>query len=454
MSVEFFKDCGPVSIKMNRGIFIVASTSDGSNSAAVSLGENDQNLLQEGLRTLIGAFALNSLLEYKLIGTRSLVSVCDELLLRRRSRVSKAVFREAPCDLIYNSEDGKTRVSKEKTRVLIADDSSTIRRLLERLLASDPDIEVVASAALPSQVEDLIIKHRPHVITLDLHMPEMNGVTLLKKILPKYLIPTVIISSISMEEGPMVLEALENGAVDYIQKPSVDQLDQLGPMILEKIKAAALVKVKSRGLTTATQGRTGNFTNHSGLIAIGSSTGGTEALKEILTRLPAHIPAIVITQHIPPGFSRAFAERMNQLCPFEVKEAEDGDEICPDRVLIGAGGTQFTITRKKGKLFAQVTDEPPVNRHKPSVDVLFKSVSVLSANNAICVILTGMGADGAKGLLECRNAGARTIAQDEESCVVFGMPREAIRLGGAEKVCTLLDIPEELRKLSNRQKVA
>ena len=252
------------------------------------------------------------------------------------------------------------------------------------------------------------------------------------------------------------MEALENGAIDYIQKPSYEALDQTAPLIIEKIKIASQVKLKRRNpeVTVARRLDAKAFDFHT-VIAMGSSTGGTEALKEILIRLPESIPPIVIVQHIPAVFSLAFAKRMNELCPFEVKEAEDGDEVISNRVLIAPGGRQMKLDAKTGNLKVTINDGAPVNRHKPSVDVLFDSAAEILGGNALGVILTGMGTDGARGMLKMKNAGARTVAQDEASCVVFGMPREAIRMGGAMEVKPLLEIPELLvRWLSTKKRAA
>lgn len=363
-------------------------------------------------------------------------------------------------EVIYLPKTGKLQVEKDitatpiteiktKTKVLIVDDSPTIRKLLSKLFSESSDFEVVGATELPSQVEGLIQKNKPDVITMDVHMPEMDGVTLLKKLLPKYRIPTVMITSISKEEGNTIMTALENGAVDYIQKPSIQELPLVGPSILEKVKMASKVKVSAvqaqaeiSKLTTIVRSK--KAIDQKTIIAIGSSTGGTEALKEVLIRMPEHIPPILIVQHIPPVFSLAFANRLNEMCPFEVKEAQDGDEVIADRVLIAPGGKQMKVVNRSGKLIVQCTDDEPVNRHKPSVDYLFDSVAKVIGKNAIGVILTGMGADGAKGMLQMRSQGSKTIAQDEQSCVVFGMPKEAIKIGAAQEICNLVKIPDKL----------
>ncbi|MGK5085877.1 chemotaxis response regulator protein-glutamate methylesterase [Bdellovibrionota bacterium FG-1] len=369
-------------------------------------------------------------------------------------------------EVFFYSQTGRARVSKAELqaaesstqpsgpiKVMIVDDSKTIRDLMTRILSSDPMVHVVATAESAEAAEPLIGQHRPHVITLDIHMPGMDGVTFLKKYLPQYPIPTVMISSISMEEGPMVLSALEAGAVEYIQKPSFDQLKALAPVIIEKIKSAAGAKVTVGGRSSAAGARNAisgmGEMDSSRVIAIGSSTGGTEALRVLMEGLPDKIPPIVIVQHIPPIFSKAFAMRMNDLFRFEVLEASDGDLVIPNRVLIAPGGKQMSLKRVKsdGTIRIVIDDSPPVNRHKPSVDVLLDSVVKELGKSAVGVILTGMGADGAKGLLKMRDAGSNTIAQDEASCVVFGMPREAIRLGGAETVAPLDQIASKLVRL-------
>lgn len=339
----------------------------------------------------------------------------------------------------------------ERIRVMIVDDSVTIRKLLLSIFSSDPGLEVVAATGHPLEVEGLIAKFRPQVITLDIHMPEMDGLTLLKRFHPRFPIPTVLITSIRKEEGLTVLEALEHGAVDYIQKPTLEALDQVAPLMIEKIKIAAAVKSKARApqkpaLVQRLLAPRG-LPSEGGLIVMGSSTGGTEALKEILIRLPEQIPPILIVQHIPAVFSLALANRLHSLCPFEVKEAQDGDEVRANRVLLAPGGQQMQLVHaaKGGGRVVRLDDSQAVNRHKPSVDVLFHSVlQAHDPKRVLGVLLTGMGADGAQGLLALKQKGAKTVAQDEASSVVFGMPKVAIGLGAALEVKPLLEIPELL----------
>lgn len=342
-----------------------------------------------------------------------------------------------------------------KIKVLIVDDSPTIRKILEKIFALDPELEVVASVGLPSQVEAAIEKHRPHVVTLDIHMPEMNGVELLQRYMPKYRVPTVMISSISVEEGPLVLSALEAGAVDYIQKPGAQEIESVAPFILLKVKTAARASLQKAAPRSAARIAVESAQiNLSRLVAIGSSTGGTEALKEVFLRLPKEIPPIVVVQHIPAVFSKAFADRMNQLCPFEVLEGRDGMVAQPGRVIIAPGGTQMRLKRVGAAYHVIVEDAPPVNRHKPSVDVLMNSVAELCGADAVGVILTGMGADGAKGLLAMKEAGAYTLGQDEKTCVVYGMPQAAFKLGATHKMVPLYEVADAIVAALLRKKRA
>lgn len=403
----------------------------------------------------------------KIVGPGPLVEQAAKALGARFTRGIEKRPRDGALELLFYPENGRIRVAPiieknepkkadSKTKVLIVDDSKTIRNLLEKILGAEPTIEIVGSVERPSLVEAAIQKNRPDVITLDIHMPEMDGVALLKKLLPKHPIPTVMISSISMEEGPMVLSALEAGAVDYIQKPTFDQIATVAPLIVEKVKSAASAKVhvptpRVSGPLAPKRAKSSVKTQfdlrEESLVAIGSSTGGTEALRQVLTQLPSEIPPIVIVQHIPPVFSKAFANRMNELCPFEVKEAEDGDAVVPNRVLIAPGGTQMSLVRSGQGFIAKVDPSAgPVNRHKPSVDVLFDSVAQLVGARAIGVILTGMGADGAQGLLRMREKGARTVGQDEASCVVYGMPQAAFKIGAVEEQLSLGRIADGIMK--------
>lgn len=349
-------------------------------------------------------------------------------------------------------------VSKpKKTRVFIVDDSKTIQTLLVKIFKKNPRIEVVGVASDPIEAMEKLQTLSVDVITLDINMPRMSGIQFLEVFLPKKPLPIVLISSLSMSDGGAVLKGLELGAVDYIQKPRFEDLEQEASVICDKIVSAGNIAHKfiSKGGFSPVSGSGKNLEFEKDIfLAIGASTGGTEAIKSLLTNLPTNIPPTVIVQHIPPVFSKAFADRVNGLCPFLVKEAEDGEELSKNKVLIAPGGKQMKVRKAYGKFYIQITDDPPVNRHRPSVDYLFNSVAKNIKSKAIGVILTGMGEDGAKGLLEMREAGSHTVAQDEESCVVFGMPREAIKMGAAEKVESLEDIPSVLARFGVKKNAA
>lgn len=395
---------------------------------------------------------------FKAIGSPGFVAALSSWVAKKNWKVSNSVLRKGKFEVAYEAVSGKLRVSKEsvevvknsKVKVLIVDDSPTIRNILKQVFQVDPDLEIVAMAETPSQVEDLIVKHKPDVMTLDIHMPEMTGVELLRKLMPKYHIPTVMISSISKEEGPEVLEALSIGAIDYIQKPSLEGLDQVAKEMRESIKNAAKANV-ARPLAVKTFS-SDTFDRKDMLIAIGSSTGGTEALKVLFECLPQEIPPVLVVQHIPAVFSKALAERLNDLCPFEVKEAVDGDAVKSNRVLIAPGGKQMSVIPSAKGLVVKINDDAPVNRHKPSVDYMFDSLTKLENQEVFAVILTGMGADGARGMKALHSLGARTIAQDKETSVVYGMPREAVALGAAEHELPLHKIAAKLAQFSKEKK--
>ncbi len=390
----------------------------------------------------------------KLVGLPEAVDFAKKIFSRH------AIFIQSECtskseliEIFFHTDTGRLRLRETgalekkpeivtkvlKKRVLIVDDSRTIRQLLSAIIGKDTELEVVGMAERPSQVEELIRTLKPDVMTLDINMPEMDGVTLIEQLLPKYPIPTVMITALSMEDGNQVLRALELGAVDYIQKPSLNQIQDVESKIREKIKVAATARVRNNTqiqtrVRSPLQFSTSLIGESMPLIAIGASTGGTDAIRVLLQGLPERIPPIVIVQHIPAVFSLAFAKRLNDLCPFEVSEAKDGDEVKAGRVLIAPGGFQMTVVKKGGSLVVEVKEGDTVSGHKPSVDVLFHSVAKYSKGFSIGALLTGMGSDGAKGLLAMRQGGSRTIVQDEASCVVYGMPAVAVRLGGAEVI--------------------
>lgn len=335
-------------------------------------------------------------------------------------------------------------------RVLIVDDSALMRELLTEILSSDSDIEVIGSAADPFIARDLIKLHQPNVLTLDVEMPRMDGLTFLEKLMRAYPLPVVMISSLTEKGCETTLRALSLGAIDYIPKPKLSVASgtlELSREIVAKVKAAAGARIIQR---TAVHGAAvptiqSNFSQLKGsqkIIAVGASTGGTEALKEFLEPLPADFPAIAIVQHMPEKFTAQFARRLDSLCKISVKEAADGDRLLVGHALVAPGNHHMELVRTGTEYSVRVTQAEPVNRHRPSVDVLFNSCATHAGPNAIGVILTGMGADGARGLLAMRKAGAFTIAQDESTSVVFGMPKEAIACGGAQEVYPLPKISQ------------
>jgi two-component system chemotaxis response regulator CheB len=343
----------------------------------------------------------------------------------------------------------------QKLRVLIVDDSAIVRKIFSEVLSREPDLEVVGTAPDPYVARDKIVQTRPDVITLDVEMPRMDGLTFLKKIMHYHPLPVIIVSSLTPRGGKMALQALELGAVEVLAKPgSAFSVGDLGVELAEKIRAAAHIRFDARKF----QGDTSNQAppkvtplaqTTDKIIAIGASTGGTEAIKEVLVRLPQNTPGMVIVQHMPPKFTTAFAERLNQQCAMEVKEAQDGDAVITGRALLAPGNYHMLLKRSGARYFVQVKTGPPVHHQRPSVDVLFNSAALSGGANVIGVILTGMGADGADGLLAMKERGAYTIAQDEASSVVFGMPREAIKRGATHKVLPLTRIPEEIRRVLN-----
>jgi two-component system chemotaxis response regulator CheB len=340
-----------------------------------------------------------------------------------------------------------------KIRVLIVDDSAIVRKMLAEALASEPDMEVVGTAPDPFVARDKIVSLRPDVITLDIEMPRMDGLTFLKKIMKFHPLPVIIISSLAQSSSQAALEALQCGAVEVLAKPggpySVGELKHDLPHKVRAAAQARICKPKAQ-LAAPVSPPTPAFSSASDstVIAIGASTGGTEALREVLTGLPANMPGILVVQHIPPVFSLAFANRLDNLCRLHVKEAADGDRLTPGLVLIAPGNFHMTLRQTGGQYSVRVQDGPRVCYQRPSVDVLFDSVAQAAQGDAIGAILTGMGSDGAQGLLKMKRAGARTLAQDEASCVVFGMPREAIRMGAVDRIAPLDRVAEELTALS------
>jgi two-component system chemotaxis response regulator CheB len=342
-------------------------------------------------------------------------------------------------------------MSAERVRVLIVDDSAVVRQTLRAVLDSDPEIEVLATASDPFVAADRIAEQVPDVITLDIEMPRMDGLTFLKKIMSQHPIPVVICSSLAEEGAQSTLRALEYGAVEIIAKPRIGTkqfIEDSHIEICNAVKAAAkarlnnlrpsyTVEPKLNADCILSQGTHAMAETTEKVVTIGASTGGTEALKAILEALPADTPGIVIVQHMPELFTRAFATRLDGLCAITVKEAVTNDSIIRGQALIAPGNHHILLKRSGARYYVEIKDGPLVCRHRPSVDVLFRSAARYAGRNAVGVILTGMGDDGARGMLEMKKAGAATIAQDEASCVVFGMPNEAVKLGGVDRVLTL-----------------
>jgi two-component system chemotaxis response regulator CheB len=331
-----------------------------------------------------------------------------------------------------------------KTRVLIVDDSAIVRRVLTDMLSGQPDIEVIATAPDPYVARDKILELKPDVLTLDLEMPRMDGISFLRRLMHFHPLPVVVISSIAESGSEVALEALRLGAVDVLAKPGGPySVEDLGERVVDSVRAAARARVKSRRKEEATHAPVSFENLHfssNALVGIGASTGGVEAIHDVLVQLPTNFPPILVVQHLPRAFSRSLVEQLNRTCALEVKEAQETNELLPGHVLIAPGERHMEVRYEGAKRAAVLSCTPPVNRHRPSVDVLFRSMAKAGARNSVGVLLTGMGSDGAEGLLAMRQGGAATIAQDRKSSVVYGMPAEAARLGAAEVVLPLKDI--------------
>jgi len=351
-----------------------------------------------------------------------------------------------------------------KVKVLIVDDSALVRKLLSDMLATSSDIEVVGVAQDPYIAREKIKELTPDVLTLDVEMPRMDGLTFLKNLMRLHPMPVVMVSSLTEQGADVTLRALENGAIDFVTKPKLDLAEGLGEYrdeLVEKIMTAAAVSetallmrsdalktVRKNSADAVIEKKTGKFYRTTDrLIAIGASTGGTEAIKDVLIEMPPDTPGIVITQHIPEAFSEPFAKRMDSLCAIRVKQAEDNEQVLPGHAYIAPGNAHLLVERDGAKYRCRLNDGPPVNRHIPSVDVLFRSVAQNVGPNAVGVILTGMGNNGAEGLYEMHEAGAKTIAQDEKTSVVWGMPGEAVKRGGVDLTLALNKISANLIKL-------
>jgi len=361
-----------------------------------------------------------------------------------------------------------------KIRVLIVDDSALVRQMLTEILNKDPGIEVIGSATDPYAARDKIKRLNPDVLTLDVEMPRMDGLTFLSNLMRLRPMPVVMVSSLTERGAAVTFQALELGAVDFVTKPKVDlahRLDDYAIEICEKVKVAARARVQDRRSVApvvvkpvAPVGEKYSadvilqrddarrpFKTTESIVAIGASTGGTEAIKEVLIRMPLNCPGVVITQHIPEAFSGPFARRMDSIAAIAVCEAQDGQQVLPGHAYIAPGDRHLMVVRDGARYVCRLNDGPPVNRHRPSVDVLFRSVAANAGMNAVGAILTGMGDDGAQGMKEMHDAGAHTIAQDEQTSVVWGMPGQAVKLGGVHKIMPLEAIPAQIIRFTEER---
>ena len=350
-----------------------------------------------------------------------------------------------------------------KIRVLVVDDSALVRKIIKEELSKEKDIEIVGTAPDPYIARDKIVKLKPDVITLDIEMPRMDGLTFLRKLMRHYPLPVIIVSSLTTKGGKLAMDALSLGALEVISKPSsAYSVGEMGVQLIDKIRAVAKVKVRAKeersssslnNIQIKTSSKALSKTTNK-IIAIGASTGGTEALKTILTSMPPNAPGTLVVQHMPANFTTSFAERLNELSTMTVKEARDGDSLVNGMALIAPGNYHMLLKRSGARYYVQIKKGPLVHHQRPAVDVLFHSVATYAGGNAVGVILTGMGSDGALGLLKMKEAGARTLAQDEKSCIVFGMPKEAIILGAAEKVLPLENIAQTALTMTSEERAS
>ncbi|HEY5801907.1 MAG TPA: chemotaxis response regulator protein-glutamate methylesterase [Burkholderiaceae bacterium] len=339
-----------------------------------------------------------------------------------------------------------------KIKVLIVDDSALIRSVMSEIIGSQPDMEVVGVAPDPLVARDLIKQTNPDVLTLDVEMPRMDGLDFLEKLMRLRPMPVVMVSSLTERGSEITMRALELGAVDFVTKPKLSiqsGMREYAELIADKVRAASKARIKPRVLAAPGAPKTGGvlpalrnpLTSSEKLIIVGASTGGTEAIREFLMQMPSDCPGILITQHMPEGFTKSFAKRLDSLCKISVREAEGDERILPGHAYIAPGHSHLLLGRSGANYVTKLDQGEPVNRHRPSVDVLFRSAATAAGKNAVGVILTGMGKDGAAGMLDMKNAGAHNFAQDEHTCVVFGMPREAIAIGAAHEVAALQELP-------------
>ncbi len=343
-------------------------------------------------------------------------------------------------------------------KVLVVDDSAIVRKILSQELSRARGIRVVGTAPDPYVARDKIVSLKPDVLTLDIEMPRMDGLTFLKKLMNHYPIPVIIVSSLTPKGGKLAMEALAAGALEVISKPSAAySVGDMSVQLIDKIRAVAhaeihrQIEVTGSSVTTLKSAPVALAATTNQIIAIGASTGGTEAIKVVLEQMPPNCPGIVIVQHMPAHFTTSFAERLNGLCRIRVKEAQDGDSVTNGLALLAPGNFHMLLRRSGARYYVQVKTGPLIHHQRPAVDVLFRSVAKTAGSNAVGIIMTGMGADGATGLWEMKTAGARTIAQNEKSCVVFGMPKEAIQRGAAEKIVSLDIIPRTALEMITRK---
>lgn len=339
-------------------------------------------------------------------------------------------------------------------KVLVVDDSALIRQLLGEIIRQTPDFELVGTAQDAYVARDMVNTYAPDVITLDIEMPKVDGLTFLDRLMKARPTPVLMISTLTEAGADATLKALELGAIDYIAKPKIgvaQGIEEYRQLIVDKIRACAQAKVRRVGKPAVAPPSPNLVLSTEKLIAIGASTGGTEAIKEVLMALPANAPAVLITQHMPPGFTTTYAKRLDGLCAMRVAEAKDGERVLPGHAYLAPGNIHMTVERSGADYRIKLLDSDRVSGHKPSVDVMFHSLAKVAGKNVVAMLLTGMGKDGAQGLLAIQRQGAFTLAQDEQSCVVFGMPKEAIRLGAACEVLPLENMAarvlEQLRKL-------
>ncbi|MFH1135673.1 MAG: chemotaxis response regulator protein-glutamate methylesterase [Pseudomonadota bacterium] len=338
-------------------------------------------------------------------------------------------------------------------KVLVVDDSAIVRKIFNEELSKEPDIQVVGTAPDPFVARDKIIQLKPDVLTLDIEMPRMDGLTFLRKLMKHFPLPVIIVSSLTPKGSALALEAMDAGAIEVIAKPGGSySVGEMGAQLADKIRAAAKARPLRKDVSEAPTGPAAmpsralkETTNK--IVAIGASTGGTEALREVLSRMPPNSPGIVVVQHMPANFTRAFADRLNGLCRITVREAKDNDSALPGTCLIAPGNYHMLLKRSGARYYVQVKSGPMVHHQRPAVDVLFSSTAQFAGANAVGVIMTGMGADGAEGMAKMKAAGAKTIAQDEASCVVFGMPKEAIKTGAVDRVASLRSIPQAILEM-------